>query len=97
LDDEAMSKKYAIRPDLEEFVTRLVESGRYLCAAEVISDGLDLLKDQEVAREARRAELLASIDAAMADIDANGGIPAEDVFAEMEELIRSKESRDAAE
>lgn len=92
-----MSKKYAIRPDLEAFVDQLVASGRYFCAAEVISDGLDLLKDQEVAREARRAELLAGIDAAMADIDANGGIPAEDVFAEMEELIRSKESRDAAE
>ena len=92
-----MAKTYTIRPDLEAFVDQLVASGRYLCAAEVISDGLDLLKDQEVAREARRAELLASIDAAMADIDANGGIPAEEVFAEMEELIRSKEKRDAAE
>jgi putative addiction module CopG family antidote len=92
-----MARKYSVRPDLEAFVDQLVASGRYLCAAEAISDGLDLLKDQEVAREARRAELLASIDAAMADIDANGGIPAEDVFAEMEELIRSKESRDAAE
>jgi putative addiction module CopG family antidote len=92
-----MAKTYTIRPDLEAFVDQLVASGRYLCAAEVISDGLELLKDQEVAREARRAELLASIDAAMADIDANGGIPAEEVFAEMEELIRSKESRDAAE
>jgi putative addiction module CopG family antidote len=92
-----MAKTYTIRPDLEAFVDQLVASGRYLCAAEVISDGLDLLKDQEVAREARRAELLASIDAAMADIDANGGIPAEEVFAEMEELIRSREKRDAAE
>ena len=92
-----MAKTYTIRPDLEAFVERLVASGRYECAAEVISDGLDLLKDQEVAREARRAELLASIDAATADIDANGGIPAEKVFAEMEELIRSREKRDAAE
>jgi len=92
-----MAKTYTIRPDLEAFVDQLVASGRYLCAAEVISDGLELLKDQEVAREARRAELLASIDAAMADIDANGGIPAEEVFAEMEELIRSREKRDAAE
>ncbi len=92
-----MAKTYTIRPDLEAFVDQLVASGRYLCAAEVISDGLELLKDQEVAREARRAELLASIDAAMADIDANGGISAEEVFAEMEELIRSREKRDAAE
>jgi antitoxin ParD1/3/4 len=92
-----MGKKYAIRPDLEEFVARLVESGRYEHPEDAISEGLELLKDQEFARKARRAELLASIDAALADIDENGGTPAEDVFAEMEELIRSKENRDAAE
>lgn len=92
-----MTKKYAIRPDLEEFVGRLVAAGRYACAEDAISEGLELLKDQEFAREARRAELLASIDAAIADVEANGGTPAEEVFAEMEELIRSKEKRDAAE
>ncbi len=92
-----MGNKYAIRPDLDEFIARLVASGRYDCPEDAIAEGLELLKDQEFAREARRAEILASVDAALADIDENGGTPAEEVFAEMEELIRSKERRDAAE
>lgn len=93
-----MSKKYAIRPDLEEFVTKLVASGRYEHPGDAISEGLELLKDQEFAREARRAELLAKIDEGLADIRAGRVHDAEDVFREMEELIASKEAnRDAAE
>ena len=93
-----MAKTYTIRPDLEAFVDQLVASGRYLCAAEVISDGLELLKDQELAREGRRADLSAKIEEGMEDIRAGRVHDAEDVFREMEELIASKEgNRDAAE
>jgi putative addiction module CopG family antidote len=81
----------------EEFVQRMLDSKRYECASDVVLHALELLKDEEVAREARRAELLASIDAAIADIDENGGIPAEEVFAELDEIIRRAERQDAAE
>jgi putative addiction module CopG family antidote len=75
----------------------MIDSGRYDSPSNVVLDALQMLEDREVALEARRTALLASIDEAIADIDQNGGIPAEQVFAEMEEVIRSKERRDAAE
>jgi len=81
----------------EDFIQRMMDSGRYDSPSNVVLDALQMLEDREVALEARRTALLASIDEAIADIDQNGGIPAEQVFEEMEELIRSKERRDAAE
>jgi antitoxin ParD1/3/4 len=93
-----MAKKYAIRPDLQEFLDRLVASGRYEDVEDAISDGLELLKDREFAREGRRAELLTKINEGIADVRAGRVHDAEDVFREMEELIASKEARrDAAE
>ena len=81
----------------EDFIQRMMDSGRYDSPSNVVLDAFQMLEDREAALEARRTALLASIDEAIADIDQNGGIPAEQVFAEMEELIRSKERRDAAE
>ena len=81
----------------EDFIQRMMDSGRYDSPSNVVLDALQMLEDREAALEARRTALLASIDEAIADIDQNGGIPAEQVFEEMEELIRSKERRDAAE
>jgi len=93
-----MGKKYAIRPDLEEFVARLVASGRYEYPEEAIAEGLELLKDQEFAREARRAELYAKIDQGLADVRAGRTVPAEQVFAELRQMIDESEARrDAAE
>ena len=93
-----MAKKYSLPPDLEAFVAGLVASGRYERPEEAIAEGLELLKDQEFARDARRAELLAKIDQGMEDIRAGRTHDAEDVFREMEELIASKEAkRDVAE
>lgn len=93
-----MAKKYAIRPDLEEFVAGLVASGRYACAEDAISEGLELLKDQEFAREARRAELFAKIDKGLEDARAGRTVPAEQVFAELRQMIDESEAkRDAAE
>lgn len=81
----------------EEFMQRMLASGRYETPSQVVLDALQIMEDEEVAREARRAALFASFDEAIADIDENGGIPAEQVFTEMEELIQNKERRDAAE
>jgi antitoxin ParD1/3/4 len=93
-----MAKKYAVRPDLAEFVDRLVASGRYERAEDAIADGLELLKDQEFAREARRAELFAKIDQGMEDVRAGRTVPAEQVFAELHRMIDESEAkRDAAE
>jgi len=97
MENCAMTFRIVLDKANEDFIQRMMDSGRYDSPSNVVLDALQMLEDREAALEARRTALLASIDEAIADIDQNGGIPAEQVFAEMEELIRSKERRDAAE
>ena len=65
---------------LEIFVTKLVESGRYNSKSEVLREGVRLIQD----REARLAALDASIARGLADADAGRVKPAVDVFARLE-------------
>lgn len=65
---------------LEIFVTKLVESGRYNSKSEVLREGVRLIQD----REARLAALDASIARGLADADAGRVKPAADVFARLE-------------
>jgi antitoxin ParD1/3/4 len=85
-----------IPPDLRDFVDGLLTSGRFELESEIIREGLELLKDQEYARDRRRAEIFAKIDQGIADIDAGRVYDAEEVFRELDELIE-RTSRDAAE
>jgi putative addiction module CopG family antidote len=78
------------------FVEALVASGRYLTPGEVVRDALHLLKNDEVVRDFRRAELEALLQAA-ADDDGDTR-PAEEVFRELHERIdRIAASKNAAE
>lgn len=47
--------------ELENFVDKLVDSGMYYSASEVVRDGLRLLKDREETKTARFEELRAEI------------------------------------
>lgn len=47
----------SLTPELEEYVTRKVQSGRYLTASEVISASLQLLREQEEANAQKLTEL----------------------------------------
>lgn len=68
---------------LEKVVTDLVENGRYNSKSEVLREGVRLVQE----REARFRELDAKIQAGLDDIEAGRVHPAEDVFAELRELI----------
>ena len=46
-----------LAPELEQIVTRRVESGQYHSPSEVVERGLRLLEEQESSQEARLAEL----------------------------------------
>lgn len=67
-------------PQLETFVTSLVEAGRYNSKSEVLREGIRLIQE----REARLAVLDQSIARGLADADADRVRPAVDVFARLE-------------
>ena len=47
----------SLTPELEEMVSRKVESGLYTSASEVIREGLRLLKEQDELKRMRQEEL----------------------------------------
>lgn len=65
---------------LESFVSRLVESGRYGSKSEVLREGVRLIQD----REAKLAALDASIARGLADAEASHTKPASEVFDRLE-------------
>jgi antitoxin ParD1/3/4 len=70
---------------LEAFVARLVESGRYNSKSEVLREGIRLIQD----REARLTALDASVARGLADADAGRTRPADDVFERLTAKYRN--------
>lgn len=73
-----------IGPQLEDFVSALVSSGRYNSKSEVLREGIRLVQE----REARLAVLDAAIARGLEDANAGRVTPAEDVFARLEKKFR---------
>jgi antitoxin ParD1/3/4 len=73
-------------PHLEAFVRRQIDAGRYHDVGEVIRDGLRLLEEREAAIGEIRGQLEEALD------DPSPDLPAEDVFARLEELSRLKQN-----
>jgi len=70
---------------LESFVSRLVETGRYNSKSEVLREGVRLVQE----REARLAALDGSVARGLADADAARTKPAEGVFDRLEAKYRA--------
>ena len=66
---------------LENYVSKLVEQGRYNSKSEVLREGVRLVQE----RESRLATLQAALAKGMADIEAGRVHPAEEVFTRLEE------------
>lgn len=81
-----------LTPELEQFIQKQVESGRYLSASEMIGEALRLLWERENLRETRLAELKAKIRVGIEAADRGELVDGEEVFAELEEDIRSIEA-----
>lgn len=70
---------------LETFVAKLVETGRYNSKSEVLREGVRLIQD----RETRLAALDASIERGIADAEAGRAKPAEEIFDRLEGKYRA--------
>lgn len=68
-------------------VRELVESGRYDSTAEVVLEGLSLLRERELLRKANDDWLRAEVQKGIDSADRGELIPAEEVFAELRTKI----------
>jgi antitoxin ParD1/3/4 len=70
---------------LEGYITKLVETGRYGSKSEVLREGVRLIQD----RETQLVALDSVIERGIADSDAHKGKPAEEVFGRLEAKYRA--------
>jgi antitoxin ParD1/3/4 len=80
----------SLTPELEEFVSSLVEAGRYRSASEVVRAAIRRLQDIEAERSAKLDALRGSIDAGIEDLDRGDSADADEVFEEILKALRSE-------
>lgn len=82
-----MPSSYTLGRHYEALMKDLVASGRYTSASEILRDGLRLIEERE---EQRRVKLEALREAVREGVESGPGIPAEEVFAELEARYRGE-------
>lgn len=72
--------KVHLPKDLRDTIQQLVASGRYATESEAIADGVRLLQDRELLREAKLRQLRAMIKEGEGSAKEGGWLEAGDVF-----------------
>ncbi len=66
-----------LNPELESFLERQIQSGRYASASEVLTRALQLLKEQEAGRQSEVHPLHAKVDDALQSLSRGEGAQGE--------------------
>jgi len=82
----------SLTPELERYISELVEAGRYRSASEVVRAAVRTLQDQEEERRVKLKALRHSIDRGLDELDSNERIPADEVFEQILEALGRSEA-----
>lgn len=80
----------SLTKELEDLVTRKVETGRYLSASEVVREALRLLEERDRLQEIRVEEMRRAIRAGNEQLARGESIPGETVFGEIRDKSRQR-------
>ena len=87
-EEGRLAMNVSLTPELEEIVSKKVESGMYHSASEVIREGLRLLVEQDELRKIRHAELKRAITLAVEQAERGEVVSGEEVFKNLRERNR---------
>jgi antitoxin ParD1/3/4 len=80
----------SLTPELEQFVHKKVESGRYLSASEVVREALRVLEEQDRLRAIRLEELRKTIQVGVEQADRGELLDGPEVFEKIRTKVKSK-------
>jgi antitoxin ParD1/3/4 len=80
----------SITPELDAFLQRRVNSGRYQTTSEVVREGLRLLERHEKERDEAFSQLKARLERGAAQADRGELIDVDEVFEELRQMIEER-------
>jgi antitoxin ParD1/3/4 len=85
----------SLTPELEEFVSRKVESGMYSSASEVVRESLRLLREQDLLKQIRLEELRKEIGLGIEQLERGQSRPfdADDIKRRICERVAEQKDR----
>lgn len=90
------TRTVSFTPELAEFVSACVASGKFQSASEVVRAGLRLLQHQEDLRRAELERVRALIQVGADQLDRGEVVDGDEFFREWEEKHRRMETKSAA-
>ena len=91
---EARRRTVSLPPEQSAYVDKLIESGSYNSASEVVQAGVQALQDRDMAIDDWLRNEVAPVHDAMV-ADPSRGIPAEQVFAKVRATLRANSNKRA--